>query len=94
MVRYTRVIFYHLLLRYKVVIQIMTSQQQHYCLLRVEEVDYQEPLPRKNGVNNVKVALASCCALFFVRHKTLGDHHVQGLVDNNELKGKSVNIHA
>jgi hypothetical protein len=31
-----------------VVVQTMTSQQ-HYCLLRVEEVDYQEPLPRKNG---------------------------------------------
>jgi hypothetical protein len=27
----------------------MTSQQQYYCLVRVEEADYQEPLPRKNG---------------------------------------------
>jgi hypothetical protein len=42
MVQHTRVIFYHLLLRHKVVVQTMTSQQQqHYCLVRVEEVDYQ-----------------------------------------------------
>eukprot|EP00953_Heterococcus_sp_UTEX-ZZ885_P016240 9141-Heterococcus_DN1.PRE.3 len=46
MVTHTRVIFYHLLLRHKVV---MTSQQHHYCLVSVEEVDYQEPLPRNNG---------------------------------------------
>eukprot|EP00953_Heterococcus_sp_UTEX-ZZ885_P006089 3754-Heterococcus_DN1.PRE.3 len=42
-------IFYHLQLRHKVVVQTMTSQQQHSCLVRVEEVDYQDPLPRKNG---------------------------------------------
>jgi hypothetical protein len=40
---------YFLPLTLKAQSELMTSQQQHYCLVRVEEVDYQEPLPRKNG---------------------------------------------